>query len=756
LHRVGSSWRAVAGVVALATLLALAIPAEATPSGLPGIDVSEYQKTINWAKVRAAGVQFVVIRATKGRFYEDPTFHTNFAGAQAHGIVVGAYHRARAEPNGDGGANLADARKEADFFLTVAVPTAGHLIPALDIEETGGLAPTQLIAWVKAWVTRVRSVLGVRPMIYTSPNFWNSAMGSSAWFARHGYKLWIADWRGNATPEVPAGDWHGQGWLAWQWTHKPGLPGITTDLDRDVLDGTNLADARIARVQVQSGAGGSVADGSGRLGCGDGTACEALFDPRAIVSLRATPNAGGVFLSWDGACSAAGPSPACTVTALNTKRTTATFGYPLTVAEIGDGGGTVISTPGGVSCPGACSADYPTGSTVTLQAAADSSSEFDGWSGACTGSGPCTVTMDGVRSVAASFADLAPPSAVITPPISLSGSVRVAFSEPVHHVTTHNVVLRRGGVALDASLVCRDAEGAPVSCEDGDVGAAALHPRTPLVAGQSYVAAVDLPGSGPIVDRAGFPVPAGEVPFRAATSLEEADPGMAFAWGVRQDPRATGASYISDHRAGASVSFRFGGPDVTLRTVVGPGFGRARIAIDGRFVATIDGYARAFGARDRTWRHLGHRSHTLTVTATGTADARATGTRVGVDALIVNGRTYRSPSQLAATWSDVASADASGGSYAVADVASSWTSFRFRGVGITLATRTGPTFGRAQLWIDGALARRLDLSSSTPALVHRAVTGLADRVHTVKLIVVGAPGSSGTGTAVAVDGWQVS
>jgi lysozyme len=754
MHRVVPR-RAVAAAIACALAFVAAAPAQAATT-LPGIDVSEFQHTINWTKVAGAGIRFVVIRATKGQWYEDPSFDANLAGARSNGIVTGAYHRAKAQPDGNGDANLADARKEADFFLTVAAPNAGHLIPALDIEETGGLRPGELVAWVKAWLTRVTNVLGVKPMIYTSPNFWNTAMGSSSWFAEHGYKLWIADWRGNPAPEVPVGNWKGQGWLFWQWTHRPGIPGISTDVDRDVFGGTNLANARIARVRLQTGAGGSASDASGRLVCGRADTCEALFDPQALVSMTATPGPGAVFLSWGGACSSAGGSPQCTLTARNTKEAAATFGYPLTVSEVGNGGGVVTSSPSGVSCPSACSAPYAVGSTVTLQATPDSSSEFDGWGGACAGTGTCTVTMDGVRAVTASFADLAPPSALITAPTTLIDPVRVTFSEPVHHVTRHNVVLVRNGAAIDAVIVCRDAVSARVSCEDGDVLTAALHPHDPLVAGQFYVAQIDPTDTGPVVDRASLPVPFGAVPFRAATEVEQTGAGTSFAWGTRHDPRATGGSYVADHRAGASVSFGFRGPVVTLRSIVGPGFGTARVWIDGRFRGTLDGYAVAFGSNDRTWRRLGHRWHSLTVAATGTARPRADGTRVGIDALVVDGHTVASPRQIAASWGEIAAVDASGGSYAVADVARARTSFRFRGVGITLGTRVGPSFGRAQLWVDGVLVRRLDLSSATPDVVTRSVTELDDRVHVVTLVVVGHVGHEGSGVAVAVDGWSVA
>ena len=284
----------------VASLLVLSpATARAAPT-LPGIDVSKWQQTIDWSKVAGSGMRFAIARATKGQHYIDPTFQTNVDGARAEGIVVGAYHRAT--PSGGANANTTDARAEADHYLDVASPGVGDLIPALDIEETGGLAPPDLVVWVKAWVTRVTNRLGVKPMLYASPNFWTVNMGNSTWFADHGYRLWLAHWN-VSSPTVPANGWQGRGWTFWQWTHKPGMPGVTTDLDRDRFDGTNLVTARIARLTAVPGAGGSVTDVTGRLSCGDGASCAALFDPSAIVTLTATPDPGAVFLRWGGACS---------------------------------------------------------------------------------------------------------------------------------------------------------------------------------------------------------------------------------------------------------------------------------------------------------------------------------------------------------------------------------------------------------------------------------------------------------------------
>ncbi|RIK34894.1 MAG: hypothetical protein DCC55_31965, partial [Chloroflexi bacterium] len=75
----------------------------------------------------------------------------------------------------------------------------------------------------------------------------------------------------------------------------------------------------------------------------------------------------------------------------------------LTVSRTGNGSGTVTSTPAGIDCGATCSADYNHNTSVTLTAAASTGSTFSGWSGACTGTGSCVVTMDAAKNVTANF-----------------------------------------------------------------------------------------------------------------------------------------------------------------------------------------------------------------------------------------------------------------------------------------------------------------------------------------------------------------
>jgi alpha-tubulin suppressor-like RCC1 family protein len=84
--------------------------------------------------------------------------------------------------------------------------------------------------------------------------------------------------------------------------------------------------------------------------------------------------------------------------------------YPLTVAVIGNGSGTVTSQPAGIACPPACNATFLSGSVITLNAAAAQGSVFGGWKGTCSGTGSCTVTLNGPTPITATFTD---PSIVV-------------------------------------------------------------------------------------------------------------------------------------------------------------------------------------------------------------------------------------------------------------------------------------------------------------------------------------------------------
>jgi GH25 family lysozyme M1 (1,4-beta-N-acetylmuramidase) len=200
-----------------------------------GIDVSHWQGTIDFAKAKAAGKTFVIAKATEGNSWTDASYARNRSAALAAGLKFTGYHFAR--PSTKWG----DATSEADHFVKVLGLKHGMLVPALDLEVSGGLGVTALRSWVKTFLGRVYARLGVRPMIYTTASFWTTYMGNSTWFTANGYKvLWIAHWKATP-PSVPASDWGSQSWQFWQYSSCGSVAGITGCVDLDRFKGSDFS-----------------------------------------------------------------------------------------------------------------------------------------------------------------------------------------------------------------------------------------------------------------------------------------------------------------------------------------------------------------------------------------------------------------------------------------------------------------------------------------------------------------------------------
>ena len=210
------------------------ITADATTTMLEGIDVSHWQNAIDWTAVASAGKRFAIIKATESSTSVDALYATNHAAAKAAGLWTGPYHFARPS------ALANDAIDEADHFAAVMNLGVGDLMPALDLEDSGGLSVLALQTWVASFLGEVSARIGVRPMIYTSPAFWKKYMGDSRALADAGYKtLWVAHWN-VASPIVPASNWGGRGWTFWQYSDQGTVPGISGFVDLDRFNGTDL------------------------------------------------------------------------------------------------------------------------------------------------------------------------------------------------------------------------------------------------------------------------------------------------------------------------------------------------------------------------------------------------------------------------------------------------------------------------------------------------------------------------------------
>jgi List-Bact-rpt repeat protein len=129
-------------------------------------------------------------------------------------------------------------------------------------------------------------------------------------------------------------------------------------------------------------------------------------DNGQLIRLAANAAPGSVFRGWTGSCTGA----TCTPTLTSDMTVTAVFGaaaptqYQLSISKAGDGSGTVASSTGGIACGATCAATLPAGTVVGLTAAADKGSTFGGWSGACSGTDPCSLVLGAAAAVTATFA----------------------------------------------------------------------------------------------------------------------------------------------------------------------------------------------------------------------------------------------------------------------------------------------------------------------------------------------------------------
>ena len=259
----------------------------------PGLDVSYYQGTIDWPRVRAAGYAFAFLRVSDGTGFRDPKFASYWVGAKAAGLVRGAYQFFR--PN-------QDVAAQADLLIAaVGRPAAGDLPPVIDVEAAGGLAPATVAARVRQWVDRVKAATGVDPIVYTGKYFWRDQVGGPTTFARN--PLWIAQYTTLCPDLTPP--W--STWAFWQHTDKGTVPGIAGAVDLDRFNGT------VAELQALAGGGGG-GGGGGATTCSSATMAADLPEGACV---QAASDA--IWYQCDGsgwatpvnATAATGPAGAC-------------------------------------------------------------------------------------------------------------------------------------------------------------------------------------------------------------------------------------------------------------------------------------------------------------------------------------------------------------------------------------------------------------------------------------------------------------
>lgn len=177
---------------------------------LKGIDISEWQ---NISPTAFKDYDFIVIKATEGKTYDDPSMASHAQNAINNGQLVGFYHYARPENN--------TAEEEVERFLRIVKPYIGKAILALDYE---GKALKYGSAWALKWLDLVFEKTGVRPLIYLQ----GSQVKNYKAVLEKNYGLWVAHWGVDSPTIAPWGFY-----AMWQYRGDP--------LDLDLFNGDRSA-----------------------------------------------------------------------------------------------------------------------------------------------------------------------------------------------------------------------------------------------------------------------------------------------------------------------------------------------------------------------------------------------------------------------------------------------------------------------------------------------------------------------------------
>jgi len=182
-----------------------------------GVDVSNHQGEIDWEAVAGDNIEFAFIKASEGGDFVDRRFTSNWEGARAAGLEVGAYHFfTLCRPGAEQAAN----------FLGVVPPGEADLAPALDLEVRGNCSarpPADTVrAEVAAWIEKVEEETGRRVLLYVGPDF-DSLYDITGKFSG-------PTWQRRILRRPP-----GERWEVWQLSYFADVHGIDGGVDLDVM-----------------------------------------------------------------------------------------------------------------------------------------------------------------------------------------------------------------------------------------------------------------------------------------------------------------------------------------------------------------------------------------------------------------------------------------------------------------------------------------------------------------------------------------
>lgn len=186
-----------------------------------GIDVSTWQGDINWNKVKADGIEFAMLRSSFGKENHDKQtdnkFWQNYRNAKAAGVPIGAYHYSYAT-------TVEDAKKEADFFLSIVKGCQFEYPIAFDIEDPSQmyLGKDRITDIIMTFCERVQAA-GYYVSLYTNLDWISNRIDMSRAKA---FDIWLAQWSSKPTYSGNFG--------MWQYTSSGSVNGISGNVDMNI------------------------------------------------------------------------------------------------------------------------------------------------------------------------------------------------------------------------------------------------------------------------------------------------------------------------------------------------------------------------------------------------------------------------------------------------------------------------------------------------------------------------------------------
>ena len=193
-----------------------------------GIDAARFQTSINWSSARRNGVNFAFLKATEGGDLLDPMFQDHWRGAGQAGVARGAYHFYYF---------CTSPEVQAKWFIKNVPRSKGMLPPVLDM-EWNPFSPTcahrrpdasVVQDEMRRWLKIVEAHYGQRPIIYTTPRFYEENKLASF----KGYEYWL-----RTTAKTPREAFPGQSWRFWQYSATGLIDGIKGEVDLNAFSGT--------------------------------------------------------------------------------------------------------------------------------------------------------------------------------------------------------------------------------------------------------------------------------------------------------------------------------------------------------------------------------------------------------------------------------------------------------------------------------------------------------------------------------------